>query len=458
MKAPALMGFRDRFKGELIDPADPAYDQARVVWNGMADRRPALIARCVAVDDVVAAVRFAHEHDLVVAVRGGGHSIAGLSTCDGGIVIDLSRMRGLMVDPERRTARAQGGAHLSQLDREAQAAGLVCPVGVIGHTGVAGLTLGGGMGRLMRKFGFTIDNLLSVDLVAADGRQLHVSEEENADLFWGLRGAGANFGVATSFEYRLHPQDATVTQGWVALPIERSHEVGHVVRDFLETAPNDVFVNMSMGVATSPPFPAELAGRHVVLVGAMHSGTLKDAERVLSPLRKALDWSADTFGPKRYLAIQSMGDEANAWGHRFYMKSGLLNDVSDQLLATCAEQAAGHPAGGDCSLAFWAFGGATSRVTDDAMAFTGRNAAWWMSAEAMWDGAEHDESHIAWSRRAMAAVKPFTTVGEYVNDAVESDEASVRAIYGDQKYDKLVTLKRKYDPDNFFRMNQNIRP
>jgi FAD/FMN-containing dehydrogenase len=287
-------------------------------------------------------------------------------------------------------------------------------VGVIGHTGVAGLTLGGGMGRLMRKFGLTIDNLLSVDMVTADGRQLHVSEEENADLFWGLRGAGANFGVATSFEYRLHPQDATVTHGFVALPIERSREIGDVVRDFLATAPNEVFLNVAFGLATDPPFPAALDGRPVVLVGAMHSGSPRDADRVLSPLRKALDWSVDTFAPKSYLAVQSMNDEANAWGQRFYMKSGYVSELSDELIAA--------------------------------------------SAEAQWDGREHDASHMAWSRRAMAAIKPFTTVGEYVNDAIESDVASVRAIYGDEKYDKLVTLKRKYDPNNFFRLNQNIRP
>jgi FAD/FMN-containing dehydrogenase len=458
LKAAVLSGFQDRFKGQLVGPDDPEYDQARVVWNGMADKRPALVAYCTRVDDVVAAVRFAHEHDLVVAVRGGGHSVAGFSTCDGGIVIDMSRMREVTIDAERRIARAQGGAHLSQLDRGAQEAGLVCPVGVVGHTGVAGLTLGGGMGRLMRKHGFTIDNLLSVDLVTADGRQLHVSEDENADLFWGLRGAGANFGVATSFEYRLHQQDATVTQGFVALPIERFHEIGDVVRAYVANAPADVFVNVAFGVATSPPFPAELAGRTVALVGAMHSGSLKDADRVLRPLRGALDWAADTFSPKQYLAVQSMGDEANAWGNRFYMKSGYVTELSDELIAICASQASDRLADGDDGVFLWALGGAISRVADDAMAFTGRNAAFWLSAEAQWAGSEHDAAHIAWSRRAMAAFKPFTTVGEYVNDAVESDVASVRAIYGDEKYDKLVTLKRKYDPDNFFRMNQNIRP
>jgi len=458
MRSTALSGFRDRFKGQLIGPADPAYDQARVVWNGMADRRPALVARPTSVEDVVAAIRFAREQDLLIAVRGGGHSVAGFSTCDDGIVIDMSRMNRVTVDRERRTATAQGGAHLSQLDKQVQAVGLVCPVGVVGHTGVAGLTLGGGMGRLMRKFGLTIDNVLSVDLVTADGQQLHVSKDENADLFWGLRGAGANFGVATSFEYQLHPQDPTVTQGWVAIPIERGHEVAGVVREFLSTAPDHVFVNVAFGLATDPPFPAELAGKQIAVVGAMHTGSLEDAARDLRPLREALDWSVDTFARKSYLAVQSMGDDANAWGHRFYMKSGYTKGLSDDLIVACAEQAANVPAGGDCSITFWAMGGAVGRVPDDAMAFTGRKAGWWCSAEAQWDGSKHDEPHIAWSRRAMDAIRPFTTVGEYVNDAVESDVASVKAIYGNEKYNRLVGLKRKYDPDNVFRMNQNIRP
>src|SRR6195256_458339 len=337
--AQALSGFRDRFKGQLVGPDDPEYDQARVVWNGIADRRPALIARCADVDDVVAAVRYGREENLLIAVRGGGHSGAGFSTCDGGLVIDLSRMRDVLVDPVSKTARVQGGAHLSQLDQQAQEHGLVCPVGVVGHTGVAGLTLGGGMGRLQRKLGFSIDNLLSVDLVTADGRQLHASKDENADLFWGLRGAGANFGVATSFEFQLHPQDTTVTQGWVALPIERSVEVGGLVRQFLATAPDEFFLNMALGVATAPPFPAEMAGMPMMFVGATHSGTLKAAERDLGPLRGGLDWSVDTFSPKPYLKVQAMADETSAWGSRFYMKGGFLADATDSVLAASAAHA-----------------------------------------------------------------------------------------------------------------------
>ncbi len=424
----------------------------------MADRRPALIARCTSSDDVIAAVRFARDQELVIAVRGGGHSVAGFSTCDGGMVIDLSRMRGLVVDPDRRVARAQGGAHLSQLDSQAQAVGLVCPVGVIGHTGVAGLTLGGGMGRLQRKHGFTIDNLLSVDVVTADGRLLHASRDENADLLWGMRGAGANFGVVTSLEYQLHPQDTTVTHGWVAIPAEQGDEVGSLVREFLATAPDHIFVNLSFGLATDPPFPAKIAGMPVIVVGAMHSGSLQEAERDLRPLREAMDWLSDTFAPKAYLAVQGMSDDAMSWGHRFYMKSGFVSELSDEVITTSAAHGADVPAGGECSVSFWAMGGAISRVSDGGTAFTGRSAGWWVSAEAMWDDPTSDGSHMGWARRTMGALKPFTTVGQYVNDAVESDVGSVRAIYGNEKYDRLVALKRTYDPDNAFRLNQNIRP
>jgi FAD/FMN-containing dehydrogenase len=458
LKAAALAGFRDSFKGQLVGPDDPEYDKARIVWNAMADRRPALIAHCASVEDVVASVRFARDQDLLVAVRGGGHSVAGFSTCDGGVVIDLSRLRGVTVDPERRIARADGGSHLSTLDREAQAFGLVCPVGVVGHTGVAGLTLGGGMGRLQRKYGFTIDCLLSVDLVTADGRQLHASNDENADLFWGLRGAGANFGVATSFEFQLHPLDTTVMQGWVALPIERGDEVGGVVREFLATAPDEVSLSIGFGVATDPPFPPNMAGMLVMVVGAMHAGSLPDAEHDLRPLRGALDWSADTVAPKQYLAVQAMSDEAMSWGHRFYMKGGFVAELSDQVIAACAAQAAAVPAGNGCSISMWAQGGAISRVPEDEMAFTGRQAPWSITFEAIWDEPANDESHRGWSRRAMDALKPFRAEGEYVNDAMESDLKSVRAIYGDEKYERLVGVKRTYDPDNFFRLNQNIRP
>src|SRR5437762_10572446 len=274
-----LSRLKARFKGKVIEPGDPDYEQARVVWNAIADRRPAVIAQCTTADDVVTAIHYGREEGVVVAVRGGGHSVAGFSTCDGGLVIDLSRMREVRVDPAQRRATAQGGAHLSQLDSAAQAHGLVCPVGVVGHTGVAGLTLGGGMGRLQRKFGLTVDSLASVDLISADGHQLHASEEENADLFWGLRGAGANFGIATSFEFRLHPFNGTIFQGMIAFPVDRSLEIADHVREFVATH-DDVHVALAFTRAE------ELGGRPMFVVGSTHAGTIEEAERDLGVFRE----------------------------------------------------------------------------------------------------------------------------------------------------------------------------
>jgi hypothetical protein len=313
------------------------------------------------------------------------------------------------------------------------------------------------MGRLQRKYGFTIDNLLSVDLVTADGTKVHSSKDENADLFWGLRGAGANFGVATSFEYQLHPQETIVTHGLVALPVERSSKVGALVRDVLANAPDELFLGVAFGIASDPPFPPAMAGTPVMMVGALHSGSLANAERDLRPLRTGMDWSADTFMPKPYLTVQAMADESSGWGKRFYMKGAFLPDLSDELLAACAVRALDVPAGGDCSISCWAQGGAVSRTPDGDMAFTGRTAGWSVTFEAQWEDPAQDDSHISWTRRASAAVKPFTTLGQYVNDVADPGTDAAQ-IYGTAKYERLVALKRKYDPGNVFRLNQNIRP
>ena len=441
---PDRVGLRG-FTGEVIEPGHPDYDQARVVWNAIADRRPALVVRPRSVDDVIVAIEFAREQDVHVAVRGGGHSVAGFSTCDGGIVIDLSRMREVTVDPVRKRALAQGGAHLSQLDRSAQEHGLVCPVGVVGHTGVAGLTLGGGMGRLQRKFGLTVDNLAGVDLITADGERLHADEEENPDLFWGLRGAGANFGIATSFEYRLHPLEKTVFHGGVVFPIDRTLEVIERVREFLATH-GDVHVALA--------FSVEEGHGPVFVVGSMHTGDMEQAERDAWMLRELKPLS-DTYGPKPYLAVQGMADESMGWGLRFYTKSGFLSELSDEVVSLCAGQAETLPPGAEISM--WAQDGAVGRVADDAMAYTGRNAPFNLSAELMWGDPADDEERIAWGRALIAKVKPFMTTGRYVNDVVEAGTDGAQ-IYGEVKYERLVGLKRKYDPDNFFRLNQNIEP
>jgi FAD/FMN-containing dehydrogenase len=453
----SLEKLRKEFRGELILPGDSEYNRARVVWNAIADRHPAVVARCTRVEDVVAAVRFARDQDLVIAVRGGGHSVAGFSTCDGGMVIDLSGMRDVHVDPTKRIARVQGGALLEQLDRAAQEYGLACPVGVVGHTGVAGLTLGGGMGRLQRKHGYTIDNLLSVDLVTADGELRHVSDEDDADLFWGLRGAGANFGIATAFEFRLHPIGPNVTTAVVVFPIERAREAAALYRDLARSAPD--YMHLALNFANAPGGRAAtpgLRGNATVAVGAAHFGEQRDAERDLRRFRGQIEPLAETVTPSTYLAIQQMGDEEMAWGKRFYMKGAFLDELSDAVVDKAAEHVSAAP--GECSIGLWAQGGVIANVAEGAMAFTGRGAAHWLGAEAFWADKERDGEHVEWGRSAMAALKPFTTAGHYVNDVVEQGDAVVRAIYGDAKYDRLRALKRAHDPDNVFRLNQNIRP
>ena len=447
----ALASFSEAFEGEIILPGSAGYDAARIVWNGMIDRRPAVVARAAGVEDVRRTVRFAREQELPIAVRCGGHSLAGFSTCDDGVVLDLSLMRDVLVDPARRTARVAGGTLLSQLDAAAQAHGLVCPVGVVGHTGVAGLTLGGGMGRLQRHFGFSIDNLRSVELVTADDRVLTVSEDEEPDLFWGIRGAGPNFGVVTSFEFDLHELGPVVTQGFVDYPGERGHEIAARVREYLETAPDEVMV--SFGVATGTEEDGEdLVGRPVVYVGATHSGRVVDAEEALRPLRD-LGPVADTFRQVPYLELQTSGDDDMAWGKRFYMKGGFLAELSDGFI----DAALAHttPRG---AVTLWAQGGAISRIPEDTMAFTGRQAPFWLGVEADWDDAADDDALIEWGRTTMTALEPFTAAGHYVNDVIETGRDVVRGVYGDAKYERLVGLKRAIDPDNVFRLNQNIEP
>lgn len=451
----AVASLRDALAGEIVEPSDPEYDAARMVWNGMIDRRPALVARCARSADIVSAIRFAQEQDLRVAVRSGGHSVAGFSTCDGGIVIDLSLMRGARVDPEGRVARVNGGALLGELDHEAQSFGLACPVGVVSHTGVAGLTLGGGMGRLQRRYGFTVDNLLSVDLVTADGQLIVVSEGENAELFWGIRGAGANFGVVTSFKFKLHPVEPIVSQWSAVYPVDRASEIGARFDEFQMEGPDVVMPTLAFRtVGPQDPWP-DLIGQPVVVAGAMHSGPVEEAERDLRPLR-AEHALVDTLTQESYLSVQALGDEAMAWGKRFYMKGGYTNAITDEVVDVCVEGVVEAP--GDCGIGFWAQGGALNRLPEEAMAFTGRHARFWVGVEAFWEEPARDEDFRAWGRDTWDALTPFAAAGHYVNDVVETGEGIVRSIYGPAKYERLVSLKRAYDPDNTFRLNQNISP
>jgi len=311
------------------------------------------------------------------------------------------------------------------------------------------------MGRLQRKHGFTIDNLLAVDVLTADGRLVHASEDENADLFWGMRGAGPNFGVVTSFEFRLHRIGPQVVQGWAAYPIDRAHEVGIMFRDFARSAPDEVFCSFALAVAgPDDPWP-ELVGQPVVVLGGAHCGTLKAAERELRPLRDDQPLQ-DSIETKTYLAMQGAGDETFAWGKRFYMKGGFLDDLSDGFLDVALDHMSRAP--GEVNVGLWAQGGAITRVADDATAFTGRSAAYWLGVESVWEDPSRDGEFMAWCREAWEALRPFTTAGTYVNDLVEASEELARAAYGDAKYERLVELKRAYDPDNVFRLNQNVKP
>jgi FAD/FMN-containing dehydrogenase len=449
----------DRFAGEVLRPGDPGYDEARVVWNGMIDRRPALIVRPTSADDVATAIRFARERELVVAVRCGGHSIPGLSTCDDGILIDLSRMRGTEVEPRARTARVGGGALLAELDDAAQQHGLVCPVGVVSHTGVGGLALGGGMGRLQRRFGLTIDNLLAVELVTADGHLIRASEDEHPELFWGIRGAGANFGIVTAFEFGLHPLDGPVTHGMVMHPIERAEELAERYRELVLTGPDAVWASFGIELALpAEDYPPELAGRPIVFVAVLHSGSPVDAERDLGALRGIPGAVSDSIEAKPYLTTQRMNDDATAWGHRFAMRSNFLSALPDDVVSAWIERIGQVPKGGNGGYSVWSGGGAIAAVADEDTAFTGRDGLYWASAEIQWDEQDLDESCRAWSRTALAEVAPYESAGRYVNDVAEVGDGLARTIYGDAKYERLVALKRQWDPDNVFRLNQNIRP
>jgi FAD/FMN-containing dehydrogenase len=415
----------------------------------MIDRHPALIVRPSGPDDVVTAIRYAREEGLPLAVRGGGHSVPGLSTCDGGIVIDLRRIGDVEVDLATQTATAGGGALLGRLDEASLAVGLVCPVGVVSHTGVAGLTLGGGMGRLQRKLGLTIDSLLEVELVTADGRLVRASADENPELFWGLRGAGPNFGVATSFRFRLHPFDGTVTHGNVVHPIERAHEVADLYRDLVENGPPELWLSLALGLDD---------GRPVASISVLHPGSADAAERDLAELRRFGPPLVDSIESKTFLTTQVMADESLGWGHRFSMKSAFLASLPDEAITEAVDHVDRIPPGTQGEVSFIAWGGAIAEVAEDAAAFSGRDAAVWAAAEIVWDDPDLDGASRDWARTVIGNYDRFASSGRYVNDVAEVGADVARSVYGDAKYDRLVALKREWDPDNVFRLNQNVRP
>jgi len=445
------------FRGELVRPADPTYDLHRRVWNGSIDRHPALIARCTGVADVIAAVRFASETGLVVAVRGGGHSFPGHSVCDGGILIDLGPMRGIRVDPEARTARAQAGVLWGELDRETQEFGLATTGGIVTHTGVAGLTLGGGIGWLQRKHGLTIDRLLSVDLITADGQFVKASATENPDLFWGVRGGGGNFGIVSEFEFRLDPVGPSVLAGPIIWPIEESPKVLRFYRDWIAEAPDELMTIVVQRRLLPLPFlPPELHGELVLSIGCCYAGSAEEGEEVVRPLRQFGNPVLDLCKPKPYLAHQAMFDATFPHGWWYYFRSCDVAELSDDVIDVMVEHGS-RIVSPITSVALWQMGGAVRRVGESETAFNNRDAGFTFNINGNSETAEGFEAERGWARTYWSALEPHHT-SVYVNFLMDQGEEAIRHAYGSDKYERLKALKRRYDPGNFFRLNQNIPP
>src|SRR5882762_1376498 len=448
LEEPTVQQFAAGLRGPLLRDGDAGYDHARQVWNGMIDRHPALIARCAGVADVMAAVRFARAHRLLLAVRGGGHNITGNAVCEGGLMIDLSPMKSVRVDPVRRIARAEGGLTWGEYNRETQAFGLASTGGVVSTTGIGGLTLGGGLGWMMGKHGLTCDNLLSADIVTADGQFLTASADENPNLFWGLRGGGGNFGIVTSFEYQLHPV-GPVLAGMVIHPISEAKAVLGFYRDFCRSCPDEMLAAAALMTSAD--------GAPVAVIIASHIGDLAAGERLMAPLREFGTPLADTIAPTSYVELNTLFDAAVPYGGvQRYWKSSFLNELGDDLLDIMIARTAKLLSPMSMVLFFHMHGAAT-RVDRDATAFGLRQDQWDYDVISQWTDPAETARHIQWTRDFWTAVEPFATGEVYVNHLDAEEATRIRAAYGGH-YDRLVALKNKYDPTNLFRLNQNIKP
>jgi FAD/FMN-containing dehydrogenase len=450
-------GLRARFRGALLRPGEEGYEEARRVWNGAIDRRPALIARCAGADDVVEAVRFPRERDLPVSVRGGGHAVAGHAVVDGGLMIDLSLMKAVRVDPAAGTARAAGGLLWSELDRATQQFGLATTGGIISHTGIGGLTLGGGLGHLMRKHGLTVDNLVAVELVTADGERLSVDAATEPELLWGLRGGGGNFGVATALEYRLHPVGPLVLAGPVFWPLDQAPRVLRFLHQFAPEAPDELGITLATMRAGPLPFlPPERVGTPVLGLVLAWAGDIEDGERATAPLRRLGSPIAELVRPIPYVALQSMLDGGAPHGRHYYWKSDRLPGLADEVVDALVEQVATITSPFS-QIGGWAMGGAVSRVDPDATAVGEREVGFDLNLAAAWPPSDPDPGrHLAWVRRGWEALRPHS-VGLYANFLSDEGPEGVEAAYG-TRLRRLTALKDRYDPANVFRRNANVPP
>lgn len=439
--------FAANLRGELIRPDDDGYDATRAVFNGMIDKRPAMIVRCAGTADVIQGVNFARTHDLLPSVHGGGHSVAGNAVSDGGLMLDLSLMKGIRVDPVRRTAQAQAGLTLGEFDHETQAFGLATTLGVVSMTGIAGLTLGGGLGWLNGKHGLACDNLISVDVVTADGRLLTASEQENEDLFWGVRGGGSNFGVVTSFEYQLHPV-GPVLGGGLRYPAAEARDFLRFYHEFASTCPDELSTSASLGHAPD--------GSVAVGVSVCYCGPIETGERVLHPLRTFGSPLEDNIQPMSYQTLQSAPDAGFPFGRQHYWKSSYLKHLSDEAIEVMLQFVAEMPSPSS-GVGLQQMHGAASRVDPSAMAFSHRDEHYDFLILSQWADPSDSEENIRWTREFFEAMQPFFESGVYVNNLGEEGEDRVKEAYGDH-YEQLVALKDKYDPTNLFHFNQNVKP
>ena len=453
-----VRSFKERLRGDLMLSNDPAYDDARTIWNAMIDRRPALIARCLGVADVVTSVNFAREHRIALSIKGGGHNIAGLAVCDGGLMLDMSRMRGVWTDSAARTARAQAGCLLGDVDRETQLYGLAAVLGFVSATGIAGLTLGGGFGYLTRRFGWTSDNVSSMELVTAEGRVVRASERENQDLFWALRGGGGNFGVVTGFDYKLYPVGPEIIAGAIAWRADSANKVLDMCRTIMEKAPPELVCVAALRMAPPAPWLSkDVHGKPIVALFVCHSGDVSEGEKLVAPIKSFGSPVGDIIQRRPYISQQSLLDATQPKGRHYYWKSEYLPRLEPDLFPTAISHAQGITSPHSAIILF-PLDGALNRLSEDHSAVGNRRTAWVLNITASWEKPEEDTSNIEWARAAWRDMRRFSTGGTYVNFLTDEEgDERIRAAYGNN-YNRLAEIKSKWDPENLFCMNKNIAP
>jgi FAD/FMN-containing dehydrogenase len=457
LQSETIEKLKTNVKGRAVLPDDVSYDEVRAIWNATIDRRPAVIVQCAAADDVPQAIAFARSNGLEISIRGGGHNIAGNAVCDDGVTIDLSTMRNVRIDAQKRRAYVAPGATLADFDRAAQVHGLATPVGVNSTTGIAGLTLGGGFGWLTRKYGMTIDNLVSAEVITADGNQIRTSETENADLFWAIRGGGGNFGVVTEFEFALHPVGSEILAGLIVFPFSQAKQVLTRYREFVESAPEELSVWALLRKAPPLPFlPEHVHGQEVIVLPVFYAGDIAVGEKLIEPLRSFGDVCGEHIGVQPYVEWQQAFDPLLTKGARNYWKSHNFTELSDGALEAIVEFAGKLPSP-QCEIFIGCIAGAANLVSTDATAYFHRDAKFVLNVHGRWDEVADDQICIAWAREFFQASAPFASAGAYVNFMTQEEGDRVAAAYG-SNYDRLVQIKNRYDPENIFHLNQNIKP